>query len=248
VKKEVISFHCLLLRLKSCPSKSFSSIISDLPLLSCLHFHRWLIEFDSFSINDCKFKNESNTRPLTESSVSQKPQWFKELVQQRRSSETFTSVEPNSDLLKSESSSETLDIIDFDDTTKKQSRNKLNRRSLTDLPLNPLNDQNLSKNIVSLPREIESYFEPLLNEPLLDEPLLNTRNSRNSIRSRENLTLGTDDDYVDFIIPELPFGRELVFEIITNWGDEDFVGLNGIEILDLNGTDLKIEKVFKYIN
>lgn len=35
-----------------------------------------------------------------------------------------------------------------------------------------------------------------------------------------------------FIIPELPCGRELVIEMLENWGDEETIGLNGIEIFE----------------
>ena len=36
----------------------------------------------------------------------------------------------------------------------------------------------------------------------------------------------------DFIIPELPRGKELVIEIHSNWGDSNHVGMNGIEIFE----------------
>ena len=34
------------------------------------------------------------------------------------------------------------------------------------------------------------------------------------------------------IIPEMPCGSELVLTLLASWGDEHFIGLNGIEILD----------------
>jgi hypothetical protein len=188
--------------------------------------HRWLIEFESFSINDCKQKNESNARPLTESSVNQKPQWFKELTQQRRLSETSTSIESNSELIRVKS--ESFDLINFDDTPRKQ-----NGRSHEELPPN---NELLAKSFASLPNESQTFDKPFFNNDI----------SKYSIKSSQNLRLDFDYDYIDFIIPELPFGQELVFEIMTNWGDEDYVGLNGIEILGLKGTDLKVEKVFNH--
>lgn len=48
----------------------------------------------------------------------------------------------------------------------------------------------------------------------------------------------------DFIIPELPQGQQLTIDIKSNWGDEDYVGFNGIEIFDLKTkTQAIIEKV-----
>jgi protein JBTS26 len=47
----------------------------------------------------------------------------------------------------------------------------------------------------------------------------------------------------EFIIPELPQGRLLEIKIFSNWGDKYLVGLNGIELFDVNGDVIKIEKV-----
>jgi len=39
----------------------------------------------------------------------------------------------------------------------------------------------------------------------------------------------------DFYIPELPRGKNLLFNILTTWGDMNYVGLTGIEIFDVHG-------------
>ncbi|RWS22021.1 uncharacterized protein B4U80_10022, partial [Leptotrombidium deliense] len=45
--------------------------------------------------------------------------------------------------------------------------------------------------------------------------------------------------------PELPEGQVMTIEMKSNWGDEDFIGLNGIEIFEVRNTDIvKIDKVF----
>ncbi|XP_068618076.1 protein KATNIP homolog [Battus philenor] len=47
-----------------------------------------------------------------------------------------------------------------------------------------------------------------------------------------------------FIIPELPQGRLLEIKIFSNWGDKFLVGLNGIELFDVNGEVVNIEKIW----
>jgi len=45
----------------------------------------------------------------------------------------------------------------------------------------------------------------------------------------------------DFLIPTLPKGTKLEFNILTTWGDVNYVGLTGIEIFDASGKPVKIE-------
>jgi len=47
----------------------------------------------------------------------------------------------------------------------------------------------------------------------------------------------------DFVIPELPFGKELTVNIRSTWGDRYYVGLNGIEIFTSTGEPPAISKV-----
>lgn len=51
----------------------------------------------------------------------------------------------------------------------------------------------------------------------------------------------------EFIIPELPEGRLLEIKIFSNWGDKYLVGLNGIELFDMHGNIVNIEKVSRYL-
>ena len=46
-----------------------------------------------------------------------------------------------------------------------------------------------------------------------------------------------------FVIPELPYGRELVISIHTTWGDRHYVGLNGIEVFTQSGQTAKVAQV-----
>ena len=47
----------------------------------------------------------------------------------------------------------------------------------------------------------------------------------------------------DFTIPVLPCGRELVVNILTTWGDQHYVGMNGIEIFTNTGQKANILSV-----
>ncbi|CAF0857931.1 unnamed protein product [Didymodactylos carnosus] len=50
-----------------------------------------------------------------------------------------------------------------------------------------------------------------------------------------------DDD--TFMIPELPQGQQLVFNLKSSWGDRHYIGLNGIEIFSSEGYPVVIRKI-----
>jgi hypothetical protein len=43
-----------------------------------------------------------------------------------------------------------------------------------------------------------------------------------------------------FIIPTLPKGRTIEFNILQTWGDVNYVGLTGIEIFDSQGNQIDV--------
>ncbi len=51
------------------------------------------------------------------------------------------------------------------------------------------------------------------------------------------------DSLEDFIIPELPKGKVMEFDITSTWGDKHYVGLNGIELFNDSGQPIKIKEV-----
>lgn len=46
-----------------------------------------------------------------------------------------------------------------------------------------------------------------------------------------------------FVIPELPSGSLLKLDITSTWGDQHYIGLNGIEIFNNEGQLVSITKV-----
>ncbi|XP_051171419.1 katanin-interacting protein-like [Leptopilina boulardi] len=48
----------------------------------------------------------------------------------------------------------------------------------------------------------------------------------------------------NFIIPELPYGQSLMINILSTWGDKNYVGLNGVEIFSEFGKPVIIEKIY----
>lgn len=50
-----------------------------------------------------------------------------------------------------------------------------------------------------------------------------------------------------FVIPELPSGSSLKLDITSTWGDQHYIGLNGIEIFNNEGQLVNITKVCTYI-
>lgn len=64
-----------------------------------------------------------------------------------------------------------------------------------------------------------------------------------SLSSVPNKNMLREKSKSEFIIPELPEGRLLEIKIYSNWGDKYLVGMNGIELFDMHGNAVNIEKV-----
>jgi hypothetical protein len=70
-----------------------------------------------------------------------------------------------------------------------------------------------------------------------------TEYSKNSISSTSPTTA---EDFEAFVIPELPKGEFMEFDIISTWGDKHYVGLNSIEIFNYLGKPVKIKQVIRF--
>lgn len=88
-------------------------------------------------------------------------------------------------------------------------------------------------------REIISDADKI-TEPTLESP---PSDSVQAVKSKINVSAANSLPRPDFIIPELPEGRFLEFNIKTTWGDKHYLGLNGIEIFNAKGTKVKVKSV-----
>lgn len=222
-----------------------------------MHF-RWLKGSNPL---DRDYQQSETRRPATGNSGLERPDWFVELTQGRRHSEIGTKVDcPFDENLISkltvinlpnnrEASSPDADILMIlksDNQPKK----------FDSRPQNPASD------VIARPEALKSrnsngkYNQLVKNVPSarhLDRPLNEdnffVKNCANfwpkkssslekdiHLLEVESLSeeLETDFDFDDFIIPELPRGKEIVFELHSNWGDPEFIGLGGIEVFDSN--------------
>ncbi|KOB67124.1 Uncharacterized protein OBRU01_18537 [Operophtera brumata] len=83
-----------------------------------------------------------------------------------------------------------------------------------------------------------------LQNNLLKPTVKNTTKKQASLVSVSNKSVKQDKVKSEFIIPELPIGRLLEIKVFSNWGDKQFVGLNGIEMFDSSGNVVDIEKIW----
>ncbi|XP_069124311.1 katanin-interacting protein-like isoform X2 [Argopecten irradians] len=89
-----------------------------------------------------------------------------------------------------------------------------------------------------------------LDDDALDEYLKPLAKPQPTIAEEEGetvqITANTEEISVedeDFIIPELPYGKDLVIDIRSTWGDNHYVGLTGIEVFSSTGEPVVISKI-----
>ena len=229
-----------------------------------LYFKRWLLEFDNFSREDNSKSEGKPARPLTESHlILNRPKWFKELSQKRRLSEipdmetedisvdltnnTSSDLSENS---RQNPSKESYPRISNPEMVEQEVEHKLpieNKLSSEWLYLSQNGDSKISQSgnsssegsKYSLPTDINFLEEDILS--------FSTRKSIDNLRIT-NVPSGPSVLPVEeCIIPDLPSGNELVFYLLSNWGDEKYIGMNEIEIIDHYGKRPVIKNVSAFL-
>lgn len=118
-----------------------------------------------------------------------------------------------------------LDELEQENNPKLRSERKFSKESVFVVPQNDLLDEKQPPN-----GSAGGNLQPLLSEAnSLEDAILTFSTSKSIEKLKINeMTVELEE----CIIPEMPRGSELTLQLLANWGDEQFIGLNGIEILD----------------
>lgn len=194
----------------------------------------WLLEFHH-DIHPLRNKS----RPSSDNNITtNRPKWFEELSQKRRMSDIADFK------YKKESLRESVVNQNGDSITDHYSKFEDNDTMIKDYK-QPIDTEDI-------PKTFEDSFDynfklktPSKSAGVIDihdDNLLSFTSA--TFKSIENLKLDEKTKIIeDCIIPEMPTGIELCLILMENWGDQNFIGLNGIEILDRFGNRPSIENV-----
>ncbi|RWS15294.1 uncharacterized protein B4U79_14460 [Dinothrombium tinctorium] len=185
-----------------------------------------------------------------------RPQWYEELLKQRRREETI--VESNleqtatrsdkNDMRTMNAKKDSPDIIMLlDENYEPRKGAKSGRRASSFIPAPDFFDSNTK--ISSKSDELKLPIDDFLILTKERKSVLFEKEStakRSSLCAKDLELVDVDEsECADFFIPEMPEGQQMIIELRSNWGDDDFIGLNGIEIFDAKTANVaKIEKAF----
>ncbi|UXI16082.1 Rab11 family-interacting protein 4A [Sarcoptes scabiei] len=200
-----------------------------------------------FKINPFSIENKSSSSMLSMSSVSSMNSPLLPMNPDRFATEKDIKILNSDDsdsiqLIKE--NRPTIEIIEIPSSPSLSSSSSAENDLISDI----FSDRNNMVRSTSMPIKsaINNYFDQndslISLNPKLNDPFV----FKNFHKSIENLspngdTLNTIEE--ECIIPEMPIGNELIIIMLENWGDKNFLGLNGIEILDRFGNRPAIKKI-----
>ncbi|KAH7643524.1 hypothetical protein HUG17_5886 [Dermatophagoides farinae] len=195
---------------------------------------RWLLDFHH-DIHPSLRNNKS--RPSTDNNITttiNRPKWFEELCQKRRMSDI-------ADLKYSKNESLFEDVAKNDDSITLSTNHHHDAMTKDHCQQQSINAEDMRKTLNKSLAIIDTHDDD-------DDDNDNFSFTSATFKSIENLKLDEMTKNIvveeDCIIPEMPTGIELSLILMENWGDQNFIGLNGIEILDQFGNRPPIENVF----
>lgn len=197
-------------------------------------------------------------RPLTESHLRNRPKWFEELSQRRRLSE-IPAMETDETSEGSQTASppslshlETMSIppenpvrvyISSEDLNEQEISPKLptERKYSSEWRFLQHNGDSPGKATHSAASSSDgSKHSYLADANSLEEEIFSLTTSRSIEKLRISELVSPLEEC---IIPEMPHGSELTLTMLANWGDEHFIGINGLEILSPHGRRPTVKNV-----
>ena len=88
-----------------------------------------------------------------------------------------------------------------------------------------------------MPKDIDDTFEVELQKyEKQDKPA----SVKPTIKVQDPFEAKLEEFKTSFLIPTLPSGKNLEFNIVQTWGDSNYLGMTGIEVFDVQGNPVKI--------
>lgn len=215
-------------------------------------------------------KQQQPTRPLTESHLHNRPKWFEELTGRRRLSDIAAGMDTDeTEHFSSEAlflnqepvaakTSNNISLIDLptaqpavDLESKLPTERKYSSSEWLFLGDSGPSSYSTAKNASgNSSRDGSLVHSPLthLNSSSTyqreEEDIFSLSNSTSTRSIEKSLRISSEQPPEECIIPEMPRGSELTLTLLANWGDDSFIGLNGIEIFDPLGKRSVVKNIY----